>query len=185
MEHLTDRALVEAVRSGSRVAFVALMRRHERAVYRIGFSYTHDLEEALDLVQEVFLKMHTRLDTYRGTGDFAAWLYRIAHRVGLNWVRDRRARRGHEELTEANAPVQPATQELELLERERRRRVRTELARLNPRQRVAVVLRYYERLPIREIARVLECSEGVAKSILFRSLRKLRNGMTRLEEDRA
>jgi len=50
--------------------------------------------------------------------------------------------------------------------------------RLNPRQRQAVLLRYFENMPIREISEVLLCSEGQVKNILFRSLQKLRNNLS-------
>jgi RNA polymerase sigma-70 factor (ECF subfamily) len=183
MEHVTDQDLVAEIRAGSRVAFVELMRRYERSVFRIGFSYTRDREEALDVVQDVFLKVHARLDTYRSTGAFGAWVHRIAHRTGLNWVRDHRALRGREVLDALNAPALDPTQETALVEQERRQRIRSELDHLNPKQRQAVVLRYYERMPIREIASALECSEGVAKNILFRSLRKMRDAMTAHPEE--
>ncbi len=161
-----------------------LMKRHERAVYRISFSYTHDREDAMDVVQNVFLKVHEKLATYRGSGAFKAWLLRIAHRENLNWTRDHRKHRGHEELHPANTPAIRAGQEESLLDAERRRGIREGLMDLNPKQRLAVALRYYEQMPIREIASVLKCSEGVAKNILFRSIQRLRKRLAlRLQED--
>lgn len=184
MDQFTDEALVDEIRSGSRVSFVELMKRHERTVYRISFSYTHDSEDAMDVLQNVFLKVHEKLGTYRGKGAFKAWLLRIAHRENLNWVRDQGKHRGHEELGPANAPVARAEQEERVLEAERRCEILEGLADLNPRQRLAVALRYYDQMPIREIAQVLECNEGVAKNILFRSIQKLRGRLAaRLQED--
>ena len=53
----------------------------------------------------------------------------------------------------------------------------SEVDQLSPRGRLAVLLRYFQNLPIREVAAVLECSEGVAKNILFRSVRKMRDSL--------
>ena len=52
-----------------------------------------------------------------------------------------------------------------------------ELERLNSRQQLAVTLRYFDQMPLRGIAEALDCSEGTVKSILFRSLEKLRRQM--------
>lgn len=174
MEQFTDQVLVEEVRGGSRIAFDELMRRYERLVYRVCFSYTRGPEDAMDVTQNVFLKVYAKLGTYRGSGQFNAWLIRIAHRESLNWLRGRR--KWDERAPRATAPLSasPATQESEVLGRERREQLAGVLTELNPRQRLAVGLRYYEELPIREIAAVLKCSEGTTRNILFRSLQKLR-----------
>ena len=50
-----------------------------------------------------------------------------------------------------------------------------EIGRLNPKQQIAVTMRYFQGMPIRDIAGVLECSEGNVKSLLFRGVDKLRN----------
>lgn len=174
MEQFTDQALVEEIRGGSRIAFDEMMKRYERLVYRVSFSYTRDPEDAMDVTQDVFLKVYTKIGTYRGSGAFKTWLVRIAHRENLNWLRDQRKHRGCEELKPDHPPGNPARQESDVLGRERSAQIARELTELNPKQRLAVSLRYYEGSPIRGIAAVLKCSEGNAKSILFRSLQKLR-----------
>jgi len=176
MTQFDDALLVTEIRAGSRVAFEALIRRYERVVYRVAAGYAREREDALDLTQRIFLKVIERIKTYRGEGPFGGWLLRIAHREGLNWLRDRRRHRACAELTPENTPASAALQESELLRRERRERLLVELQRLNPRQLLAISLRYQQGMPLREIAAVLECSEGVVKSILFRSLEKLRRG---------
>ena len=66
-----------------------------------------------------------------------------------------------------------------MLKREQKQLLLDEIHRLNPRQQQAVLLRYFEKMPVREIAEVLECSENQVKNILFRSLRKLRKRLPR------
>ena len=90
----------------------------------------------------------------------------------------RRRRAGREprweELTSANEVADSADDEAALHERERRSRLLDEMEHLNPRQRLAVTLRYFEQMPVREIAEALDCSVGNVKNLLFRSLEKLR-----------
>ena len=77
-----------------------------------------------------------------------------------------------------NAPNLQAVQESEVTRRERRELLMNELQELNPRQQMVISMRYFDDMPIREIAAVLECTEGTVKSILFRSIEKLRNRLT-------
>jgi RNA polymerase sigma-70 factor (ECF subfamily) len=169
-----DRALIDQARAGSTGAFEEIMKRYERLVYVMCFAYAESREDALDLTQNVFVKVYDNLGSFRGSGTFKAWLVRITHNEGLNWVRGRQRRGEHDELTPANAPEVEARQEVDLMHNERWSQLRRALLQLNPRQRQAVTLRYLDGTPLREIASTLGCSEGTAKNILFRSLKELR-----------
>ncbi len=69
-----------------------------------------------------------------------------------------------------------------MIEREAHDALRRSISTLNPRQQLALVLRYFQGMSTREIAGTLECSEGTARNILFRGLAKLRSVMTEHEE---
>jgi RNA polymerase sigma-70 factor (ECF subfamily) len=173
VEH-SDEALVEETCAGSTNAFEEIMRRYERLVYVTGFAYAGNREDALDITQSVFVKVYEKLGSYRGTGTFKAWLLRIAHNESLNWIRDHARHSDHDELAPGNAPEFRASQESDLVEKRKLDLVRKALVQLNPRQQQAIVLRYFEQSSTSEIARVLGCTEGTAKNILFRGLEKLR-----------
>ncbi|HSM52137.1 MAG TPA: RNA polymerase sigma factor [Thermoanaerobaculia bacterium] len=174
----SDEELAAAAAGGDRGAFDALMRRHERLVFRFLWSFAGGREEALDLTQIVFLKAWRALGSFRGEASFRSWLLRIAHHEGLNRVRGA-GRRGTAVAVEeeGEAFAAPAGQEEELLERERRGRLRRALAGLHERYRQPIELRYFHRLPIREIAGVLGTSEAMTKNLLFRGLRHLRRAV--------
>ncbi len=173
----SDRELIDEILGGSRSAYERLIRRHERLVYSIAYSYVREREAARDVSQNVFLKVYRKLDSFRGGSTFRTWLTRIAMNESVDWSRMQRRHTGHEELTTLNAPAIPAPQETSMLRKERRDTLLDEIHRLNPRQSRAVQLRYFEEMPIREIAGVLECSEGQARNILFRGLTVLRRRM--------
>lgn len=170
----TDEDLVAEARGGSEVAFERLMQRYERLVYRIAVGFTGDPDSALDVSQNVFLRVHAGLAGWRGDGDLRRWIARVTVNEAMNWRRGERRHRvtGLEGELPAN-PGEPP-QENGLRHRETRQVVRRSLDSLSPKQRLAVVLRYFEELPIRDIAAALECSEGVAKNVLFRSLKRMR-----------
>jgi RNA polymerase sigma-70 factor (ECF subfamily) len=177
MAEKNERALIAEMRAGSVAAFEDLMKTYEGLVYRICFGYARNREDALDITQEVFVKVYEKIESFRGSGSFKGWLLRITHNESLNWIRSRARHAGHDELTIANSPQFKAQQEADLSQQESRDLIATALLHLNPKQRKALTLRYFERMSIREIATLLECTEGTTKNILFRSLRKLRDQM--------
>ena len=176
-----DEALVGEILAGSSVAFASLMRRYDRLVYRIAYGFVGDRDEALEVVQETFLKVHTRLNDWRGEGEIRNWIARIAAHEAMNRNRARR-RRPTAEFEEDRLVRFEPPQETVLHERQARGALHRSLASLSPRQRMAVVLRYFQEMSTREIAAVLECSEGTARNILFRSLQRLRSVLTGSEE---
>ncbi len=175
----SDRELIDEALDGSRSAYEQLIRRHQNLVYRIAYSYVGNSESSCDISQNVFLKVYRKLQSFGGQSTFRTWVTRIAMNESLNWVRAQRRHEGHVELTGENSPHFSATQEKSLLQRESRDSLLHEIHRLNPRQSRAVQLRYFEEMPVREIAAVLDCSEGQVKNILFRSLQVLRRRMVR------
>jgi len=177
----SDQALVNEIRSGSSVAFERLMRRYERLVYRVAYGFTRDATSAMDVTQETFLKVYARLESWRGEGDLKNWIARVAANEGMNWKRSQRRHPTHE-LDEAVFLKPDPRQADPIIEREAHDALRRSISTLNPRQQLALVLRYFQGMSTREISGTLECSEGTARNILFRGLAKLRSVMTEHEE---
>ena len=174
----SDEALVDEVRTGSTLAFGLLMKRHEKKVYRIAYAYTRTPDNAMDVTQNTFFKAYRNIDSYSGAGTVAAWLMTIARNEAASWLRKHRKERFNEELTPLNTPVTGPVQEGDAERRQLRALLCRELGRLKPRELAAINLRYFEDCSLREIAQVLDTSEGTVKSILFRSIEKLRQFTT-------
>ena len=171
----TDNDLVTATLGGELAAFDLLMQRYERLVYALVVSFATNSEEALDLTQEIFLKAYRKLAAFDGSGTFKAWLARISINEGINSAKSATRRQSrHEAWHIVREDHQPAAQDREVLTAERKQQVAHALRGLAPRHRLAIELRYLQEMSIPEVASVLECSEGVARNILFRGLRKLR-----------
>ena len=132
----------------------------------------------MDITQNVFLKAHRNMGSYSGSGLFKAWLLRIAYNESISWFRQQKNERLNEALTLVNEPVLRAVQIDEVARKEYQNILQSGLKKLSSKQRMVVSLRYFEDFSLREIATVLNSSEGTIKSILFRSLEKLRNSTT-------
>jgi RNA polymerase sigma-70 factor (ECF subfamily) len=177
----SDQALVEEIRAGSSVAFERLMVRYRRLVFRIAFGFTRSEETAMDLTQETFLRVHARLGEWRGDGEIKYWISRIASNLAMNQARGER-RHPLQPLDDEPAETGGAPQEAALHRQETRHALHRSLSTLHPRQRQAVVLRYFESMSVPEIAAALDCSEGTARNTLFRGLKRLRTVLTRTAE---
>jgi RNA polymerase sigma-70 factor (ECF subfamily) len=176
----TDDALVRESLAGNSGSFDQLMLRYQKLVCKIAMNYVKDKQSALDVTQNVFLKVYRKLDCVSADGMFKPWLLRITYNESINWLR---RRRNHEEFEEMGAhdhsPDPAPAQETRLLDHENRRLLLEGLRDLNPKYKLAVSLRYAEGMPIKEIADVMDCSEGMVKSLLFRGVRKIRSNLAR------
>ncbi|HXV75468.1 MAG TPA: RNA polymerase sigma factor [Candidatus Polarisedimenticolaceae bacterium] len=177
---LTDEQLIGEVRAGSSAAFEQVVRRYERLVFHVAFGVTADRDAALDVSQNVFLRLHAKLPAVHAVRGLKPWLTRVAVNESINWNRAVR-RRPVAELNDRLTVGGPSPEE-RVSRRETWDMLRRSLESLGTRHRLAVVLRYVDGMPIREIATALGCNEGVAKSILFRSLKRMRGHLARTEE---
>src|SRR6266446_6982005 len=75
-----DRALVRAAQRGDEQAFRKLVERYQRRVVQLALGMTKDPDEAMDIAQETFVKVHRYLPSFKGDSSFFTWTYRIARR---------------------------------------------------------------------------------------------------------
>lgn len=162
---------VERSRGGDREAFDSLVLRHQRNVYRLCYRYVNDHADANDLTQEVFLRAWRAVGRFRGQSRFSTWLYRIAVNACLNF---RAARKTPTLELSDQLPDPRAAASERLVREERARRVREAVARLPEKQRATLILKVYNDLTHREVARVLGSSVGTVKANLFHALGNLR-----------
>jgi RNA polymerase sigma-70 factor (ECF subfamily) len=170
--------LVRAAQTGDRDAFGLLVKRHQRAIYRLCHRFVKDPQDASDLAQEAFLKAYRGIGRFRGDSGFSTWLYRITVNTCLNFRASRRP------AGEALSDSLPAGR-VELNERidagRLQRRVRAAVEMLPEKQRATLILKTYQELTHQEVAAILGSTVGTVKANLFHALRNLR----RIIEERA
>ena len=181
----TDRSLIDAHCRGDGLAFAELVRRYGGSVLGYLVRMSGSREQADDLFQETFKRVHEKAHTFRGTG-FKSWLFTIATRVAIDNLRRRRRLR----LVSLNQNVDCAEGTCEQLNTiavtegcnepsqeavmaEQKEQVRRAIEMLPARQRAALVLSYYQQLSYREVAEMLGCSIGAVKTQMSRALRTL------------
>jgi RNA polymerase sigma-70 factor (ECF subfamily) len=180
----SDDYLLGCACRGNREALDGLFERHRTAAYRVAYSLLQREADALDAVQEAFIKVLRHLPTFRRRSAFKTWLLRIVHNAALD-LRRRRERLKEQRLY--SAPLvsrddhQPAVwiNPLEGMERaELRERLDRALARLPEIYRQAFVLFVEARMSYREVAAFLDVPIGTVMSRLYYARRKLRAWLT-------
>jgi RNA polymerase sigma-70 factor (ECF subfamily) len=170
-----DHILIDEILNGTLSSYDTLMERYQNLIFKIAYSFGKNKENAMDISQNIFLKAYQKLGTLKGQNSFKAWLSRIAYHEGINWTRKHKSAVQFESIETSNEPESNLpSKEDELLANEYRHELMQSLFALNTKYRLAVVLRYYQNMSIREIAGILKCSEGMVKNMLFRSLQRLK-----------
>ncbi len=168
-------ALIERCRRGDLGAFEELYRLHAGRLYSVALRLVGNAADAEDLLQEIFLAAHRKLDTFRGESALGTWLYRLATNLCLDHLRSRSGR--SRQVTDAlddeaglmdTSSATLAEQTVTRMDLERA------LARLPEGCRAAFVLHDIEGLEHREVAEVLGVAEGTSKSQVHKARLKLR-----------
>jgi RNA polymerase sigma-70 factor, ECF subfamily len=175
-----DYTLVLQAKDGSRECFDLLVLRHRDEM--VGYLYRIVSNRAIaeELAQETFLRAYRSLGRYQPTARFATWLYSIATRLALNWIRDNRRVycESLDDEPDGGRPLQLVdTQPLPDAMAIRSwlcRTVRDAVRGLPERQREVVVMHKYRDMSYREIALAWKCSPAAVKSLLFRAHSALR-----------
>jgi RNA polymerase sigma-70 factor (ECF subfamily) len=167
-----DAALVARAQRRERGAFDALVRRHQRGLWRVVRRYLRNDADASDVTQQAFVRAFRNLDRFRGEASVRTWLFRIGINLALNHLRDHR-REQPAEIAD-DALTAPAIGADELVAAERGRTLRAAVERLPPKQRLVLELRVFDDLPFREVAALADCSENAAKVSFHYAVKKLR-----------
>lgn len=179
-----EAALIQRCASGEEGACAVLVAGHERMVYSLALNLLGDRDEALDLSQEVFLRVFRTIHGFRGQSSLKTWIYRIVINQARNrkrfWRRRRRADQvsldqhvaEHGDLTQ---PGDGSSPDLALARKELASRLWSALNDLPFDQRTVIVLREIDGLSYEEIAFSLGVAVGTVKSRLTRGRQTLRH----------
>jgi RNA polymerase sigma-70 factor (ECF subfamily) len=173
--HPEEAHWLERARHGDQGAFTQLVQAYERPVFNLCFRMLGEAGEAEEAAQETFLRAYRSLSRHDPQRPFRPWLLSIASHHCIDRLRRRRLRLiSLEDLPAEEVPAAPNPgPEMAAVERERQGRVQRMLAELAPKERAAVVLRYWYDLSYEEIGLALSLSESAVKSRLHRARRQL------------
>ena len=171
----SERELAQRVAAGDMSAFEEVYMRYQRNVYSLCLRMTHNVAEAEDLTQDVFINLFHHLGSFRGDSALMTWIHRVT--VNLVLMRFRRARARREEITEdGHLPPEKPIQPTKALSRQPVDRLTLDraVARLPPGYRAVFILHDIEGYEHVEIGQMCGISAGTSKSQLHKARMKLR-----------
>lgn len=184
----SDSELVALARKGDKEAFRQLFERYEKKVLSIALGMVSNPEDAMEIVQDTFVKAYENLQGFKGESSFYTWLFRIAVNRAIDVRRQyrRNPTTGLQEefgypdsdepydefLGDPEGMMDPVRQ---AEAREISRRVAAAVAELTPYHKAVILLREVEGLSYEEISQVMECSKGTVMSRLHYARKKLQS----------
>jgi RNA polymerase sigma-70 factor, ECF subfamily len=186
VEQIINGRVIEACQQGDRDAFRVLFETYKDKVYSIAvYSVGGDRSIADDVTQQIFLKLFTTIQQFRGESEFTTWLYRLVVNACMD---ERRRRRRLLSLGDATKTFpmsdqsEKRPQEKQYAQLEVAEAVRLAINELKPKFRLPILLKYVEGLSYEEIASVMGCSKGTVASRLNRGHGQLAKHLSYLRE---
>lgn len=191
-EAVDDKDLVLAAQRGDREAFRTLFERYHRRAYALALGIVRHTDDALDVVQDAFIKAHKYLDKFEGNSSFYTWLYRIVMNLAIDHLRKHRRVRPVE-LDETRLDENNVDEGLlpsllggnpgrALMDKEIRERIDVALGELSENHRSVLVMRELEGLSYEEMATAMGCSKGTIMSRLFHARKNMQARLIDLVE---
>jgi len=188
----TDEQLMEALDAGDDNALAELVERYQNDIFRFCLHYLKNTESAREMAQETFLRIYTARSRFETSRKFKPWMLCIARNLCLNELKRRKmvqmealedyASSAREDSGEILRDPDDSPYEL-LLTQERHRYLLSMLDALPGESREIVVLRYFQKLSAREIADIVDSTEGAVRTRLHRILKQMRDGFALARED--
>ncbi|MBK8171394.1 MAG: sigma-70 family RNA polymerase sigma factor [Sandaracinaceae bacterium] len=185
-----DRALVERVQRGDEAAFRLLFEKYNRRAYAVALGVVKDKQDAHDVVQDAFIKVHRHIGNFQGTSSFYTWLYRILMNLAIDHVRkhqknkkldyDDRVQRDSGEIAASGLPMQSMNDgnpSRVSARKELSAKLQAALMELPEYHRAVILLREVEGLSYEEMSDVLKVPKGTIMSRLFHARKKMQESL--------
>lgn len=181
-QHDEDKALVDAVLAGDPGAFERLVRLYQNLVWHVVYRMVRHTQDAQDLCQEAFLRVHRYLHQYRSESALKSWVAQVAYSVAKRHLERKRIPIAEAAAdADAPAPLDLVQDEFDLegayIGHQSSGHLHDAIDCLPPMQRTILTLYHLDELPIAEIASITGLAEGTIKSHLFRSRKQLRDAL--------
>ena len=173
----TDQELIDMSLAGDDVAFEYLFKRYREPILQLYVQRIGNSDDAADLLQETFLKVYLKLDSYNPKFTFGQWVYTIARNTFIDYSRKRRDDVSIDSLTSSYSAISPSaeapTPEESYINRQQRTQLEQYMAKMTPRYQRLIELRFFRDYSYEEIAKELALPLGTVKTQIHRAREQL------------
>lgn len=186
-----ERLLIERAQKGDKYAFRELVDSAKKNIFRLAYDLTGNRQDAEDVSQEVFIKAFRALPQFRGEARWSSWLYRIT----VNTCYDHNSSLSRKKIEYRDDMEKEENMEAGILTKNQNDRDRMAesilmqehieyaIHQLTTAERSVFILRQYYDLQLKQIADIMEVTEGTVKTLLFRSIQKLQQKLVFYKPD--
>lgn len=172
----TDEQLIAKALKGSEHAWLTLVKRYEKRLYNYALRMSGSPDDAMDILQNVFLSVYRNLDSYRGDGKFVSWLFRIASFRATDFFRKKNFKVGSiEDEAELLDDTHQYRPDNSLGSSQDNQGIMSVMAKLSSEQRHVVELKFFQNFTFDEIGGQLGISPNTAKTRLYTALKHMRS----------
>jgi RNA polymerase sigma-70 factor, ECF subfamily len=172
-----DFQLIQRIQNGEQQAFTLLVRKYQNRVANILTRYVRSSGDIADVTQEVFIKVHKSLPSFRGDSAFYTWLYRITVNTAKNYLTSQSRRPPASDIDAMEADSYDGSDALKsadspesiLRSEEMKRVIMDAIDKLPTELKAAITLRELEGMSYEEIAKIEDCPIGTVRSRIFRA----------------
>ncbi len=181
---MSEEQIIEQILNGNIQFFDNLVEKYQSMVFRTAMGFVHSKEDAEDITQDVFIKAFQSINSFRKQAGFQTWLYRITVNTSLNHL-NRNKKNFFLQLSESVS--EKFTQfksgyrnpEQEAIENQKDGIIQDALNSLPEKQKIAFILSKYDELSQKQIAEIINCSEGSVEQYLQRAKLNLQKKISR------
>ena len=182
---IPDEVYVQKTIEGDAESFNELVQRHHAKIYGLAYRMLGNSEDAADATQDAFLEAYKSIKSFQFQSKFSTWLYRVAINICQQHIRKADSRERTltaytQDIEDRDAHYDMEYSDSMLLKVERNRMVQDAINQLPPKQRMVITLFYMQHLKYREIAELLNCSEGTVASRLNTAVSHLKSKLKNL-----
>lgn len=153
----------------------SFLKEHQNSLYRFAFCYVHNEENAMDLLQEAIVNAYSKLHTLKEISFLKTWFYRILMNECIDFLRKEKRSLCYEEeffhsLPDHREEIGQLAESIDLYRA---------VNQLKPKLKTIIILRYYEDMKIKDIAKIMNCNENTVKTRLYKALKQLKDILER------
>lgn len=172
---MQDIDLIDSVLEGNQKDFERIIKMYESNVFRVSIGLLHNKEDAEEITQDVFLKVYRSLPGFNKKSAFSTWLYRLTINTCLNFLRKKKNKHFWTDLSAIfQLGTKEASAEARMINKANDDQIKRAIDHLPHKQRLAFVLTKYEELPQKQVAAIMELSEGAVEQLVSRAKNNLR-----------
>lgn len=183
MDSTSDKALMMKVKNGDLDKLGLLFERYNRPLFSFFYRMSKEAELCEDLVQSVFERILKYRETYTGDGKFTTWMFSIARNAHIDHYRKLKREGIPVEIDEERLELDDEETKVVVNKQEKKDLLEMALERLDEDKREVVILSRYEGFKYKEIAEILESTEGAIKVKMFRAMKELKDLVHTLNEE--